>query len=340
MNITQTKRRVAVIGGSGFIGYHLAMYLSDIFDVKVLDVVEPERGGKRIDYVDCDIRDCDRLEKSLEDVDLVVHSAIVQIPLINQQKRLGYEVNVVGTQNICEIVSRNSRIKGMILVGTWHTIGEKGIKGTVDERFGFRPDKVEERARFYALSKVSQESIVRLYDEITPKKVFGIIRIGTALGLDMPEETAANIFIKRGLEGGTITPYRHSLHRPMLYIDIKDVCRGFQQFALKVLNECFEEKNNSLEHIINLYHPKPMTILELAKNVQKAIAKQTRNTIVPKIEIIDKGEPAPSREDYTGRIKVDISKAQKILCLKRLRDPKRSIENIVKYKTSHQKAKT
>jgi hypothetical protein len=36
------------------------------------------------------------------------------------------------------------------------------LEGVVDEEFGYRPDKVEERAKIYALSKVCQESVVRL----------------------------------------------------------------------------------------------------------------------------------------------------------------------------------
>ena len=67
------------------------------------------------------------------------------------------------------------------MCGTWHTIGERDLRGTVDEEFGFRPDKVEKRARLYALSKIAQESIVRYFDEMS-EKVFGIIRLGTALG--------------------------------------------------------------------------------------------------------------------------------------------------------------
>lgn len=107
-------------------------------------------------------------------MDLVIHTSIVQIPLINEEKRLGYEVNIVGTQNVCRAVEENARIKGMILTGSWHTIGERGLRGIIDEEFGFRPDKVEDRARLYALSKIAQECIVRFYDEMSDK-IYGII---------------------------------------------------------------------------------------------------------------------------------------------------------------------
>jgi len=38
-------------------------------------------------------------------------------------------------------------------------IGESGLSGVLDEGFGYRPDRVEERARLYALSKVIQEGL-------------------------------------------------------------------------------------------------------------------------------------------------------------------------------------
>jgi UDP-glucose 4-epimerase len=143
-------------------------------------------------------------------------------------------VNVIGTQNVRRAVDENPQMKGVILASSWHTIGESGVEGVIDEEFGFRPDRVEDRARLYALSKIAQESIVRFYDEMSGK-VFGIIRMGTVLGDGMPEKTAANIFIERALRGETITPYKHSMYRPMLYVDIEDVCLAYERFAIKIL---------------------------------------------------------------------------------------------------------
>jgi nucleoside-diphosphate-sugar epimerase len=196
--------KIGIIGGSGYVGYSLARHLSDNFVVKILDVKQPPKDSREIEYAICDVRSIEEVRKSLRDADLVIHTAIIQIPLINEQKRLGYEVNVLGTQNVCEVVNENPRIKGMILASSWHTIGESGLEGVIDGEFGFRPDKVEERARLYALSKIAQESIVRFYDEMS-EKIFGIIRMETVLGDGMPEKTAANIFIERALRGETIT---------------------------------------------------------------------------------------------------------------------------------------
>jgi UDP-glucose 4-epimerase len=321
--------KIGITGGSGYIGYSLARHLSDKFAVKILDVRQPPENSEKIDYTACDIRSIEEVRKSLRDVDLVIHTAIVQIPLINEQKKLGYEVNFLGTQNVCEAVDENPRIKGMILASSWHTIGESGLEGVIDEEFGFRPDKVEDRARLYALSKIAQESIVRFYDEMS-QKIFGIIRMGTVLGDGMPEKTAANIFIERALRGETITPYKHSMHRPMLYVDIEDICQAYERFAIKILNGEVEKGGNSLAHIVNVYYPSPITILELAQMVQRTVIKLTNNAIQPKIDIIDTGQKPLFREEDKNRIKVNIKKAIDFLGLSRLKSPEESIEEIVR----------
>jgi nucleoside-diphosphate-sugar epimerase len=321
--------KIGIVGGSGYIGSSLARHFSRNFAVKVLDVRPPPEIYGRVEYVYCDVRSFEEVKKCLSDVDLVIHAAIVQIPLINEQKRLGYEVNILGTQNVCEAVEENPQVRGMILASSWHTIGESGLEGVVDEEFGFRPDKVEDRARLYALSKIAQESIVRFYDEMS-QKIFGIIRMGTVLGEGMPEKTAANVFIERALRGESITPYKHSMYRPMLYVDIEDVCKAYERFAIKVLKGEVEKTGNSLAHIVNVYYPSPITILDLAQIVQKTVMKLTNNAICPRIEIIDIGQKPLFRENDKNRIKVSIKKAAEFLGLDKLKSPEESIEEIVR----------
>lgn len=322
---------LGLIGGSGFIGSALSRTLSEIFRVKILDIVPPRFRieNNNLVYERCDIRNYQNVLKCLSDVDLVIHTAIVQIPLINEQKKLGYEVNFIGTQNVCKAVEELSHIKGMILTSSWHTMGERGLSGVVNEEFGFRPDKVEDRARLYALSKIGQEVIVRFYDEMS-EKIYGIIRMGTVLGEDMPEKTAANIFIERGLRGESLTPYKHSMYRPMLYVDVSNICEAFKKFSLKILNDEVRKRGNSLDHIVNVYYPKPITILELAEIIQKTIMKYTNNNIRPKIEIIDTGQKPLFDKDDKDKIKVDITRAISFLGLTKLKSPEESIERIVK----------
>lgn len=324
------KPKIAIVGGAGFIGSCLANYLKQHFQIRIIDLkpsLIPLSGNT--EYRHCDIRNIKELKENLDDVDLVIHTAIIQIPLINEQKRLSYEVNVLGTQNICKAVDENPNIKGMLLTGTWHTIGEKELRGLINEEFGFRPDKVEDRARLYTLSKMAQEATVRFYDEMS-NKIYGIIRMGTVLGEGMPEKTAANIFIHQGLEGESITPYEHSMHRPMLYVDVSDICKGFGNYVNKILNNTIKKSENSLAHIVNIYYPKPTTILELAQNIRDSIVECTNGKVKPEIVIVDKGIPLWFTKEDKDRIKVNISKVKQFLGLDQLKSPRESIKELIR----------
>ena len=324
------RPRIAVLGGAGFIGGCLARHLSRKFRVRILDVRRPPRALQcSIAYTHCDVTDSREVKDGLDDADVAIHAVIVQIPLINERKPLGYAVNVVGTQNICDAVEKNPKIKGMILAGTWHTIGERDIQGIIDEEFGFRPDKVEDRARLYALSKMAQEAIVRYYDEMS-LKIYGVIRMGTVLGEGMPPKTAASIFIKNGLRGEPITPFRHSMHRPMLYVDINDICKAYEVYASKILNDECERNGNSLTHVVNVYYARPITILDLAEIVRDLVIECTEGNVKPEVKILDKGVPALFREDDKNRITVSVDKARKLLGLEKLKSPRDSIKRIVR----------
>ena len=308
----------------------MARWLSDSYNVRVLDINKSRKVGNSIEFIKCDITDRKALMKAVEGSDLLVHTAIVQIPQINSDKRLGYLVNVLGTQNVCETVRESSSLRGMLLTGSWHTIGEREISGVVDERFGFRPDMVEDRARTYALSKIAQETIVRLFDEESQDKVYGIIRIGTTLGENMPSGTAADVFIDQALKGEPLTPYDHSMHRPMLYVSVRDVCRAFESYARRILDGTIAKSGNSLAEIVNVYYPEPMTILELAEAVRDSVATCTAGRVKPEIRIVSTGQRSHFTADDKRHIRVDGAKARTFLELDGLTDPREAIEKIVR----------
>ncbi len=320
---------IAIIGGNGYIGSSLANFLKKKNLVRLIDLnFSSKKQDKNIDFQICDIRDYQKLNKVLAGCQLIIHTAIIQIPLINEQKKLAYEVNILGTQNVCRIAEESRTIKGLLLTGTWHTIGEREIKGTINEEFGFRPDKVEDRARLYAISKMGQEAVVRFYDEMS-KKVFGIIRMGTVLGVGMPEKTAANIFINQSLTGKALSPYKHSMYRPMLYVDIDDICRSFELFIKKILRSKKTVQVNSLDHIVNVYYPKATTIIKLAEIIRDTVAKYSKRSIIPKIQVIDEKKPMLFSKNDQNKLKADITKSKQFLGLKRLTSPDESVKKLI-----------
>ena len=324
--------RIGIIGGAGFIGSALARRLSKSFTVRILDRKPiPKDFGSRVEYQSCDLREYNDVRRGLEDVDLVIHTAIIQIPLINEAKRLGYEVNILGTQNICEAVERNPSVKGMILTGSWHVIGERGLRGVIDEEFGFRPEKVEDRAHLYALCKIGQEMVVRVFDEMS-EKIHGMIRMGTVLGEGMPRETAAAKFLMNGLAGKPLTPYKHSMHRPMLYVDVNDICEAFEAYAKKILDGEITKGAGKLSPTVNVYWPVPVTVIELAEMIRSVIIEYSNGNIKPPIEIVDKGQRSLFDAEDKNRIKVDVSRLRSFLGLQRMTSPEETIERLVKEK--------
>lgn len=321
---------IAIIG-SGFIGSSLAKYLSKNYSVVTFDVNPTPpllKGVSNVEHRVCDIRWYEELKERIGKPKVVVHTAIIQIPAINELKEQAYEVNVLGTHNVCRLVKETREIYGLILTGSWHVFGEKEYAGTVDASFGYRPDKVEERARLYVVSKMVQEGIVRFYDSVVNDKTYIIIRLGTVLGENMPEKTAANIFITNGLQGKPITPYKHTMHRPMLYVAIDDVCKVFHACVKKIIrgNESGEALHNG---IFNLFYPKPITILELAETVKEAVVEHTHGEVIPKIEIIDRNLPVLFNPDDKRTLNVDLEDTMNFFGIKELRSPRETIFEIV-----------
>lgn len=325
---------VAIIG-CGFVGSSIAGYLNKKYNVATFDVVpQPEiLIDHNIRHVLCDIRDKTELSKKLGNPKVIIHTAIIQIPRITEEKQLAYDVNILGTQHVCEIASNNPAIKGLILCDSWHVFGEQELDGIITEDFGYRPDKIEGRARLYAISKIMQECIVRFFDEKTPNKIFGTIRLGTVLGEGMPKATAANLFIEKAVKGEEITPFKHVMYRPMFYVSIDDVCRTFQSYVDLILTNN-EDNDNSLNHIVNLAYEKPITILDLATYVKDSVYTFSDGKISSNINIIDKNIQSLYTETSTANLKIDNNKLHDLLQIDSLSSPKDIISELVRKKLS------
>ena len=103
-------KRVLVTGGAGFIGSHVVDRLvADGYEVRIIDNLSAgklenisghlKRGS--VDFIEGDVRRASVVEKSVEDVDVVLHlAAVTSVALSVENPRFTFDVNVKGTVNL------------------------------------------------------------------------------------------------------------------------------------------------------------------------------------------------------------------------------------------------
>jgi nucleoside-diphosphate-sugar epimerase len=78
-----------------------------------------------------------------------------------------------------------------------------------------------------------------------------------------------------------------------------------------------------------VYHPEPITIIDLAKIVQEEINRKTNGRVNPKIDVVDSGQPMMFNESDKTNIRVDIRKAKQFLGWNNLISPRESLATII-----------
>ena len=324
--------KIAIVG-CGFLGTSLAKYLKDFFSVTTFDVFPQPKllQNYNIEHKICDVTNFNQLQEKIETTSIIVHTVATNLANIPSNS-LAYDINVRGTQNVCETVSKNESIRGMILCSSWHVYGDQNIFGEINEDYGYRPDQVEERAKIYVLSKVIQDCIVRFFGKKQDEKIFGIFRLGTILDYNMRDDTAAGKFIIKALAGDDVTPYKHSMNKPMFFVSMNDVCKSFKSFIDYILTK--DKKNiPKVDHTFNLMYPTSMKIIDLANSIIDSVKKNSNGKILPKLSIVDLGiEGIDSQIQHQARAmtQIDISKINEYLNISSLTKPEDVIDQIIR----------
>ncbi len=169
--------RVLVTGAAGFLGLHLADFLSGkkvdlvLLDLALFDKTEYRR---KATFVKGDIRDKKLMDKVTKKVDLVVHAAAA-LPLWRKEDI--FEVNVGGTSNLLEASLKN-KVKHFIYISSTAVYGipTKHPVFENDPLIGVGP---------YGTSKIQAEKLCKEHRKrglivtvIRPKTFLGTHRLG------------------------------------------------------------------------------------------------------------------------------------------------------------------
>jgi UDP-glucose 4-epimerase len=156
--------RIAITGGAGFIGSHVAdAYLALGHDVLVIDSFWAHGGGRRENIperassVHMDIRD-EGVERVFRDFapDIVSHHAAQHsVAISSRDPVLDAQVNVIGLLNVLEN-SVKAKVKKVIFASSGATFGEPK-RLPIDERTPQLPESP------YAITKMVSEHYLRFY---------------------------------------------------------------------------------------------------------------------------------------------------------------------------------
>ena len=157
-------KTVLITGGSGFIGSHLAKILIERgLRVKIFDRSVRRENIKdiqnHIEIVEGDIRDYDKIEKTIKGCDVVFHlAALISISQSLENPQKTNDVNVNGTLNAL-LASRKNKIKRFIFTSSSAVYGDCR-KLPIKEECPKNPTSP------YAVSKLAAEEYCKTFSKI------------------------------------------------------------------------------------------------------------------------------------------------------------------------------
>lgn len=190
-----------VTGGSGFLGNLIAQrLLARGEQVRNLDVWRDPKASADIEYVECDIRDRDRVARAMQGVD-VVHHNVALVPLTKSGTKF-WEVNVDGSRIAAEEAAK-AGAKAFIHMSSSALYGVPK-KIPIDATTPLAPIEIYGRAKLageQAVQEVCARTGMPLI-VIRPRTLLGEGRLGIFQILFDWISAGRNVYVIGGGEGG------------------------------------------------------------------------------------------------------------------------------------------
>ena len=120
-------KKILITGGTGSLGTALTKRLlkTNVDTIRIFSrdewkqvQMESEIKDKRLRFLIGDVRDKDRLSRSLENIDIVIHAAALkQMPVAEYNPFEAVKTNVIGTENLIEACLDNN-VESVLAIGT------------------------------------------------------------------------------------------------------------------------------------------------------------------------------------------------------------------------------
>ena len=228
------QKKAVVVGGSGFIGSHVADHLSDAgYLVTVYDQTESQWLQKDQTMVLGDVLDVELLDKTIANADVVYNfAALADLNQALNQPLKTVNINILGNMNVME-ACRQHGVARFVYASTAYVHSREG--------------------GFYRCSKQASEAYVEEY-----QRVYGldytILRYGSLYGPRADETNGMRRIVKSALDTGIL---RYQGHPDAMreYIHVDDAARA----SITALDEEFRNEN------VVLTGQEPMRVFDLLK---------------------------------------------------------------------------
>ena len=252
------KNKILLIGGSGFIGLHLAKRLTDLDKKVTILCRNPEKVkklefAKSINLVKGDVTDFNSVKESIKNKDVIINLASVvnSGPDFNPYPDL--DANLKGQLNVLEARKKFNPNSKFIFIGSRAQFGK-----VAESDLPVAEDQCQMPVSLYGIHKQAAENYCRLY-----KKAFNlnsiILRLSIVYGYDIIGENKFNTinnFIKEALMNQKIHVHGYGKDvKDLLYVeDLADL-------MIKVIG------SNVNDGIFNVGSGKKITLLNIVKKI-------------------------------------------------------------------------
>lgn len=224
---------ILVLGGAGYLGSVLVpLLLEKGYNVRVLDNLMFNQTSLLSNYINekfqminGDVRDEGLIQKSLINVDAIIHlAALVGAPLCSRFPKMAESTNVDGTRIINEV--RDPKKQPIIFASTTSLYGH--VNGKCNEDHELNPTSL------YGQTKKEAESILQESEN------YLIYRFATLFGVSpkMRLDLLLNNFVHQAVKNQSLVVYQHNYIRSLMHV--RDAANAIL-FALPIFNKI---KNN------------------------------------------------------------------------------------------------
>ncbi len=167
---------VLISGGSGFLGTHLTKrFLADGYDVRILDILPPEKILTGVEFIKGDVRDSNVVSRASVGANVVIHNAAL-VPLSKSGDAFR-EVNVQGTEVMLK-AAVDAKVNKFIFISSSSVYGVPNNSDPITEETGQHPFEAYGRSKAEAETLCQKAKDALDISIVRPRTILGPGRMG------------------------------------------------------------------------------------------------------------------------------------------------------------------